>query len=381
MRGKTAAKKLKEQPMPTHLILLAAGQGTRMNSDRPKVLHDIAGLPLFAHALGSASALSLGRRVLVVGHGGDKVAEAAEVLDPDITVVAQEEQLGTGHAVLQARDALQGAEGDAAVLYGDTPFIKPETLRRMAEARMAGADVGVLGFDAADPARYGRLIMDGSRLERIVEWKDASPEERAVTLCNSGVILADATTLMRLVGLIGNDNAAGEYYLTDVVDIARAEGLSAAAVICDEAETLGVNSRADLAAAEAAFQARARGEAMASGVTLTAPETVFFSHDTMIGRDCLIEPNVVFGPDVTVETGATIRAFSHLEGCHIGARATVGPFARLRPGAELGNGSRVGNFCEIKAAEIGEGAKVNHLSYIGDASVGRETNIGAGTIT
>lgn len=367
--------------MPTHLILLAAGQGTRMNSDTPKVLHKVAGLPMFAHALVSANGLETGRRVLVVGHGGDQVADAAGAIAPDIAVVRQDEQLGTAHAVLQAKGALAGAEGDALVLYGDTPFIRPETLLRMSEARKNGADVVVLGFDAADPGRYGRLIMDGNTLDRIVEWKDASTEERAITICNSGVILADAAKLMALAERIRNDNAAGEFYLTDIVGLARADGMSATAVICAEAETMGINSRADLATAEAAFQETRRVEAMANGVTLTAPETVFFSHDTVIGRDSTIEPHVVFGPGVTVESDVVIRAFSHLEGCHVGTGATVGPYARLRPGAELGNGSRVGNFCEIKAAEIGEGAKVNHLSYIGDASVGDASNIGAGTIT
>ncbi|MEM0946901.1 MAG: bifunctional UDP-N-acetylglucosamine diphosphorylase/glucosamine-1-phosphate N-acetyltransferase GlmU [Pseudomonadota bacterium] len=367
--------------MPTHLIVLAAGQGTRMNSDTPKVLHEIAGLPMYAHALASARALDPGRRVLVVGHGGDAVATSAAVLDPEIAIVQQEEQLGTAHAVAQSSTALDGAQGDALVLYGDTPFIRPETLAAMSEARGAGADVVILGFEAADPGRYGRLIMNGATLDRIVEWKEAEPEERAITLCNSGVVLADANVLLDLVRRVKNDNAAGEYYLTDIVGLARSDGMRATAVICDEAETLGINSRADLATAEAAFQAARRQEAMQDGVTLTAPETVFFAHDTVIGRDSTVEPHVVFGPGVTVETGARIRAFSHLEGCHVGSGATVGPYARLRPGTELGNGSRVGNFCEIKASEIGEGAKVNHLSYIGDASVGAATNIGAGTIT
>ena len=367
--------------MPTHLIILAAGQGTRMQSDLPKVLHKVGGAPLFVHALKAGSALDPASVVLVAGHGAEAVETAAAGLDPVPTVVRQGEQLGTAHAVAQARPALERAEGDALVLYGDTPFIRPETLARMAEARAGGAAVVVLGFHAADPGRYGRLIAEGDRLERIVEWKDATEAERAVTLCNSGVVAVELTTLWELIDAVGNDNASGEYYLTDIVAVARARGLTATAVICDEAETLGVNSRADLAAAEAAFQARARAVALEDGVTLTAPETVFFAHDTVLGRDVTVEPHVVFGPGVSVETGATIRAFSHLEGCHVGTGATVGPYARLRPGAELGSDVHVGNFVEIKNAELGRGAKVNHLSYIGDAGVGAGTNIGAGTIT
>ncbi len=366
--------------MATQLILLAAGQGTRMLSDMPKVLHQIGGAPLFAHALAAGAALEPGRTVLVVGHGAEAVADAAREIDPEIAVAVQEAQLGTAHAVLAAASALEGSGGDTLVLYGDTPLVRSETLLAMAEARRSH-DIVVLGFTAADPGRYGRLILNGDRLERIVEFKDATPEERAVRLCNSGVVLADTATLLRLAASVGNDNASGEFYLTDIVGLARAEGLTATAVICDEAETLGVNSRADLAAAEAAFQAIRRREALENGVTLTAPETVFFAHDTWIGRDATIEPNVFFGPGVTVETGARIRAFSHLEGCHVSAGAVVGPFARLRPGAELANNAHVGNFVEIKNAQIGEGTKVNHLSYIGDATVGDATNIGAGTIT
>ena len=239
----------------------------------------------------------------------------------------------------------------------------------------------LLGFEAEDPARYGRLIVDGTRLERIVEWKDATEAERAIRLCNSGVVMADTETLMSLVSAVGNDNAASEYYLTDIPEIGKSRGLIAEVVTCDEAETLGVNTRADLAAAEAVFQANARARALADGVTLIAPETVFFSLDTHLGRDAIIEPNVVFGPGVTVETGAQIRAFSHLEGCHVSKGAIVGPYARLRPGAEVSNDARIGNFVEVKNARIGDGAKVNHLSYVGDARIGAASNIGAGTIT
>lgn len=351
-----------------------------MNSERPKVLHKIAGAPLFAHALAAGRALDPERIVLVAGFGADAVRASAQEFAPDSDVVVQEEQLGTAHAAAQARDALAGFVGDVFVLYGDTPFIRPETLAAMAEARQRAAVV-VLGFEAADPGRYGRLVVQGDALERIVEYRDASDAERAIRLCNSGVIAADAATLFDLIDAVGNDNAAGEYYLTDIVALARARGLGAGYVVCDEAETMGINTRAELATAEAAFQTRARAEALENGVTLQAPDTVYFAHDTFIGRDTEIGPHVVFGPGVTVESGAQIRAFSHLEGCHIGAGATIGPFARLRPGAEIGNDAHIGNFVEIKAADIGEGAKVNHLSYIGDARIGARANIGAGTIT
>jgi bifunctional UDP-N-acetylglucosamine pyrophosphorylase / glucosamine-1-phosphate N-acetyltransferase len=354
--------------------------GTRMNSELPKVLHRLAGAPLLHHALKSGAPLSPGRTVVVAGHGADLVAKAARDWDETIEVVLQTEQLGTGHAVDQARAALADTTGDVIVLYGDTPFIRPETLETMIAARTR-ADVVVLGFSAANPGRYGRLVTAGETLERIVEYKDASPEERAITLCNSGVICADRAVLFDLISAITNQNASGEYYLTDIVGLARARGLSATAVTCDEAETLGINSRAELAQAEAAFQARARSEAQESGVTLVAPDTVHFAHDTLLGRDAVIEQFVVFGPGVSVESGAMIRAFSHLEGCHVGQGAVVGPYARLRPGAELGDDAHVGNFVEIKNAILGTGAKANHLTYIGDADIGEKTNIGAGTIT
>lgn len=366
--------------MPTALILLAAGKGTRMESDLPKVMHELGGAPLFSHAWRQGRTLEPTRTVIVAGHGAELVEQAARDIDPDVTVVVQAEQLGTGHAVAQARAALEGFQGDAVVLYGDTPFTGEETLARMIDARK-GADVVVLGFEARDPGRYGRLVMEGARLSRIVEFKDASDEERAITLCNSGVICADASTLLDLIDAVGNDNASGEYYLTDVVEVANARGLTATAVTCDESETLGINTRAELADAERIFQARARRMAMENGALLQAPDTVHFSADTVIGRDATIEPNVVFAPGVTVESGARIRAFSHLEDCHVSKDAVVGPYARLRPGTELANGAKIGNFVEIKNAQIGEGAKVNHLSYVGDATVGEAANLGAGTVT
>lgn len=366
--------------MATALIILGAGMGTRMNSEVPKVLHHIAGAPMLVHAMKSGASLSPEKTVVVAGHGADLVQAAAQDWDPEVTVAIQTEQLGTAHAVAQAQDALAGFSGDALVLYGDTPFIQPETLEAMAAAR-ATHDIVVLGFEAADPGRYGRLVTKGETLEKIVEFKDATDAERAIKLCNSGVIMADCTALFQLIAKVGNENAAGEYYLTDIIGLARAQGLSATVVRCAEAETLGVNSRAELAGAEAQFQTRARRTALEDGVTLSDPETVYFAHDTVIGRDTVIEPNVVFGPGVTVESGALIRAFSHLEGCHVSRGAVVGPYARLRPGAELQEDTKVGNFVEIKSAVIAAGAKVNHLSYIGDATVGEKANIGAGTIT
>lgn len=362
-------------------IILAAGQGTRMQSDLPKVLHQIGSAPMIIHAMASANTLDPQRMVVVTGHGGQQVEMAVREWRDDVSFATQDEQLGTAHAVQQAAPALNGFEGDAVVLYGDTPFISGDTLAAMQSARTAGAAVVVLGFETAQPGGYGRLIVGPDGLEAIVEAKEATPEQLAITLCNSGVVMADAATLMDLVNAVGNDNAKGEYYLTDIVGIARARGLTCAAVTCTEQETMGVNSRVDLAAAEAVFQWNRRGRALDEGVTLTAPETVFFAFDTHIGRDVTIAPNVFFGPGVTVETGAEIRAFCHLEGCHVAEGAQIGPYARLRPGAEIGGGARVGNFVEVKNAVLHEGAKVNHLTYIGDAEIGKRANIGAGTIT
>ncbi|MEP5630473.1 MAG: bifunctional UDP-N-acetylglucosamine diphosphorylase/glucosamine-1-phosphate N-acetyltransferase GlmU [Tateyamaria sp.] len=364
--------------MSVALIILAAGKGTRMNSDLPKVLHPIGGAPMLLHAMQAGASLEPEHTVVVAGFGSDAVTQAALAYDFEAQVVVQDEQLGTAHAAAQARDALAGFEGRAIVLFGDTPFVRPETLEALMNAT---ADITVLGFEAADPARYGRLVMDGDQLQRIVEFKDATEAERAISLCNSGVLAAPAPLLFELIAEVGKDNAQGEYYLTDLPALARARGLDVSVVRCDEAETLGINSRAQLASAEAQFQATARADLLEDGVTLAAPDTVFLSLDTLVGRDTLVEPNVVFGPGVTVESGATIRAFSHLEGCHVSRGAIVGPYARLRPGAELAEDVRVGNFVEVKNATLGTGAKVNHLSYIGDASIGEASNIGAGTIT
>ena len=366
--------------MSIALIILAAGKGTRMKSDLPKVLHSVAGAPMLVHAMKSAEPLEPAKTIIVAGHGAEEVGAAASAYDENAEVVLQVEQLGTAHAVAQAKDALNGFEGDAIVLYGDTPFISSDTLENMRAAR-GKHDVVVLGFEARDPGRYGRLVMNGESLSKIVEYKDTTDQERAITLCNSGVICASADVLFDLVDAVGNENASGEYYLTDIVEIAQGKGLSATSVTCDESETLGVNSRVQLAEADAIFQAKSRIALMEAGVTMHAPDTVYLSYDTHIGPDTIIEPNVVFGPGVTIENGAFIRAFSHLEGCHVSREATVGPYARLRPGTELAEYTKVGNFVEIKNAVVDEGAKVNHLSYVGDAHVGARANIGAGTIT
>ncbi len=375
--------------MTTHMydqsiavIILAAGKGTRMKSDLHKVLHPIAGRPMLHHLVASAATLHPARTVVVTGAGREQVERAVAPLG--IATALQAEQLGTGHAVAQARDALAGFEGDVLILYGDVPLVTAATMQRMID-RLHGDDAPaavVLGFRPADPGAYGRVIADGAgRIDRMVEYKDASDAERAETLCNSGLMAVHSRDLFALLARVGNDNAAGEYYLPDIVMLAAADGRTSAVIETGEGEVAGVNSRGELAAVEAAWQATRRAAAMADGATLIAPDTVWFAHDTLLGRDVTIEPNVVFGPGVRVADGAVIHAFSHVEGAVIGEKADVGPFARLRPGADLGAGSRVGNFVEVKKATIGVGAKVNHLSYIGDAEIGARANIGAGTIT
>lgn len=349
-----------------------------MQSELPKVLHRLAGVPLVGHALASARSLEPENILVVAGHGADAVKKATAKLEPDARIVLQEEQLGTGHAVRQAIPLLDGFEGRVIVLFGDTPFIGEDTLAALASHR---ADLVVLGFEAEDPGRYGRLVVTDAGLERIVEYKDADEATRKIALCNSGVMALNAGHLRQLIGKLTNENAAGEYYLTDLVALARAGGLRTDVVTCDEEETLGINTRAELASAEATFQARARAQALENGVTLSDPATVWFSLDTAIGRDAVIGQNVVFGPGVTIESGAEILPFCHLEGCHVSSGATVGPFARLRPGAELGGDVHVGNFVEIKNSVLDEGAKVGHLTYLGDAHIGEHVNIGAGTVT
>ena len=362
------------------LIILAAGKGTRMQSELPKVLHKVAGAPMLIHAMRAGRALEPKRTIIVAGHGFEAVSAAARAEVPEVEIVRQEAQLGTGHAVDQARAALDDFDGTVIVLYGDCPLIQPRTLEELT-ATLSTAAVSVLGFEAENPARYGRLITDGDRLKRIVEFKDATPAERAVRLCNSGVMAASAQLLFDLLSEIDANNASGELYLTDVIGKAVGRGLSCTAIRCAERETLGVNSRVELMQAEKEFQTLRRAEALEDGISMPAPETVHFSYDTVIGRDAIIEQNVVFGPGVTVESGAQIRAFSHLEGAHVARGCVVGPYARLRPGAELAEDVKIGNFVEIKASTLDEGAKVNHLSYIGDAHIGARANIGAGTIT
>ena len=361
-------------------VILAAGKGTRMNSDLPKALHKVAHASLLEHTLRSCAPLKPEKTILVVGHEAEQVRKAAKAIDPEIEVVMQNEQLGTGHALAQASEALAGFEGDIVVLYADTPFISAATMSAIKEKRHR-SDLVVLGFHAQDPAKYGRLVTEGEDLTRIVEFKDANETERAITLCNSGVMAGPAALLLSLVAHLKNDNASGEYYLTDCIALAKDQGHSAQVVICEESETLGVNSRHDLAQAEAIFQDRMRAYFLEAGVNMFAPETVYFSHDTVIGCDAVIEQNVIFAPNCTVESGAIIRAFSHLEGAHVSRGAVVGPYARLRPGAEISEEGKIGNFVEIKNAQIGEGAKVNHLSYVGDATVGQGANIGAGAVT
>ncbi|KFL45122.1 UDP-N-acetylglucosamine pyrophosphorylase [Sphingobium sp. ba1] len=364
---------------PLAVIILAAGQGTRMKSALHKVLHPVAGRPMLLHLLASVAALEPERQVVVVGAGREQV-EAA-VAGTGAVIAVQDKQLGTGHAVAQAHDALAGFAGDVLILYGDVPLVSATTMRAMLDRLNRGDDprAVVLGFRPDDAAAYGRIIADGQgMIGKMVEYKDASEAERAVTLCNSGLMAVRSTDLFVLLDQIGNDNAAGEYYLPDIIMLPGAQS----AVIETEAwEVAGVNSRVELAGVEAMWQARRRIEAMREGVTLVAPETVFFAHDTVLGRDVVVEPNVVFGPGVTVADDVVIHAFSHLEGARIERGAAIGPYARLRPGAEIGVKAKVGNFVEIKKARLGEGAKVNHLSYIGDAGVGAGANIGAGTIT
>ncbi|MEA3016067.1 MAG: bifunctional UDP-N-acetylglucosamine pyrophosphorylase / glucosamine-phosphate N-acetyltransferase [Sphingomonadales bacterium] len=367
---------------PLAAIVLAAGRGTRMKSDLHKVLHPIAGRPMLEHLLASVEAIGAQKVAVVVGSGREQVEPL--VARHGGVVVVQEPQLGTAHAVQQAQAALAGFEGDILILYGDTPFVTADTMRRMRE-RLGGDDapaVVVVASRPHDPKHYGRILAgaDGT-IEKMVEFKDASEAERAVDLCNSGLMAVRASDLWALLGRVGKDNAAGEYYLPDIVMLAAADGRRSAVVEAEAAEVEGINSRAELAAQEAAWQRMRREQAMAEGATLVAPETVWFTHDTQIGRDVLVEPNVFFGPGVRIADGATIRAFSHIEGAAIAAGAEIGPFARLRPGAEIGEKAKIGNFVEVKKTRVGPGAKANHLTYLGDAEIGPGANIGAGTIT
>ncbi|MDR6511762.1 bifunctional UDP-N-acetylglucosamine pyrophosphorylase/glucosamine-1-phosphate N-acetyltransferase [Novosphingobium capsulatum] len=366
---------------PLALVILAAGKGTRMKSDLHKVLHPVAGRPMLLHLMASAAQLAPARQVVVAGHGRDQLEKA---LGGSATIAVQEPQLGTGHAVQQAQGALDGFAGDVLILYGDVPFVRAQTMQAMLD-RLHAADapaVVVLGFRPDDALQYGRVIAEGDRVVKMVEHKDASEAERACTLCNSGLMAVKGGDLFALLAQVGNDNAQGEYYLTDIVNVANAAGKTCAVVVTDDPdEVAGINSRAELAQAEGRWQQRRRLAAMADGASLVAPETVWFSHDTVLGRDVTVEQNVVFGPGVTVADNVVIHAFCHLEGCTVESGVSVGPFARLRPGATLEQNSRVGNFVEVKNARLGAGAKANHLTYLGDADVGAGANIGAGTIT
>ncbi|WP_415005617.1 bifunctional UDP-N-acetylglucosamine diphosphorylase/glucosamine-1-phosphate N-acetyltransferase GlmU [Aestuariivirga sp.] len=361
------------------IIVLAAGKGTRMKSALPKVLHRAAGRSLLAHVLHAAKALKPTRLCVVMGPDMAAVEAEAKAVVPDALFAVQAERLGTAHAVSMAREALQGFSGKVLVLYADAPLVRPETLSSLAAAPAAMA---VLGFEAANPYGYGRLLLDASgHITAIREELDANPQERAVTLCNSGVISISSTLLWQLLPKIGNANAKGEYYLTDLVGLATAQGEKVALVRCPENEVAGVNDRVQLAAIEAELQAGYRRAHMLGGATLTDPGSVFFSADTVMGQDVVIGPNVVFGPGVRVGNGVEIHAFSHVEGAIVADGARIGPYARLRPGADIGKDAHIGNFVEIKNAAIAAGAKANHLSYIGDANVGAGSNIGAGTIT
>ena len=367
---------------PIAAVILAAGKGTRMKSDLHKVLHPVAGRPMLLHLIDSIAVLDPAHTIVVTGAGRAQVESAVAPLG--VQTALQAEQLGTGHAVLQAASALADFDGDVLILYGDVPLVSTATMTRMVD-RLRAPDapaVVVLGFRPADAAAYGRIIAsaDGTII-KMVEFKDANPGERAETLCNSGLMAARAKDLFELLSRVGNANAAGEYYLVDIVNIAAADGRRSAVIETAADEVAGVNSRGELAAVEGIWQAARRIQAMADGATLIAPDTVWFAHDTKVGRDVLIEPNVFFGPGVTVGDGAVIHAFSHIEGASVGAGAEVGPFARLRPGSVMGERSKVGNFVEMKKAVLGVGAKANHLSYLGDADIGAGANIGAGTIT
>ena len=362
-------------------IVLAAGEGTRMRSRRPKVLHAIGGRPLLGHVLAAVKDAQATATAIVIGPGQDALGAAAKSLLPDVEIFVQAERRGTAHAVLAAAEAIARGFEDVLIIFGDTPLVRGQTLARLRAAIASGAASAVLGFRPADPSGYGRLIMDGKKLLAVREERDASAGERAITLCNGGLMALDGRCALDILRRIGDHNAKREFYLSDAVETARTMRLDAIALETEEEEVRGINTRAQLAQAEGVLQQRLRTAALDAGVTMMAPDTVFLAADTRLGRDVVIEPHVVFGPGVVVEDEAVIHAFSHLEGAHVGKGASVGPFARLRPGTRLGEKARVGNFVEVKAATIESGAKANHLAYIGDARVGEGANIGAGTIT
>jgi len=362
-------------------IVLAAGEGTRMRSARPKVLHAVAGRSLLAHVLSAVAGINPDAVAVVIGPGQDAVAAEAKRQLPHAVSFVQHERRGTAHAVLAAKAAIERQFDDILIVYADTPLMRPRTLRLLRAPLADGAAVAVLGFRPTDPAGYGRLVTSGGKLLKIVEEADAGTDEKAVTLCNAGMMALDGKSALNILERIGNRNRKSEFYLTEAVEIARGMNKSVVAVEVEEDEVRGINSKKELAEAEGVAQTRLRQAALDAGVTLVAPETVFLSADTTFGKDVVVEPYVVFGDNVSVGDGAVIHSFSHLAGATIGKGVSVGPFARLRPGARLGDGSHIGNFVEIKEATIEAGAKANHLSYIGDAFVGAGANIGAGTIT
>ncbi len=363
------------------VVILAAGEGTRMASKLPKVLHKVAGRSMLHHVLEATRAAGASDVAVVIGPDREDVAAEAHHVAPHAQVFVQRDRLGTAHAVLAARAALEKGADDVLVLYADTPLVTPATLLRLRAPLAAGAGVAVLGFRPADPTGYGRLVTDGDALLAIREEKDANTEERAIGFCNAGLMALSGAKALSLLERIGNSNAKGEYYLTDAVELCREDGLPATAIVADVEEVAGVNSRVQLAEAEAIMQDRLRRAAMMGGATLVAPHTVFFSADTRLGRDVMVEPHVVFGPGVTVADDVVIHSFCHLEGASLAPGVSIGPYARLRPGTRLEEGVRIGNFVETKASHIEAGAKVNHLSYVGDAHVGARANLGAGTIT
>jgi len=366
--------------MSFSVVILAAGKGTRMKSEKPKVLHTVGNASMLHHVMEVAKRAGAEETIIVAGHQADLVSEAAKIKSPDAKIVVQEKQLGTGHAVKQAERLLGKTGNDLLILYGDAPFIKSETISQLMKARKT-CDIAVLGFDTEQPGMYGRLITNGENIIEIVEAKDATQDQLNISLCNSGVILGRADIIFSLIAKIGNENASKEFYLTDCIELAAEAGYTSSCVLCDENETIGINSLEELAKAEEIFQKAKRIEFMEKGVHLQSPETVFFSFDTEIGKGTIIEQNVVIAPAVTIEKNAIIRAFSHLEGCHICPNSKIGPYARIRPGSIVSEGANVGNFVEVKKSIVGPKSKINHLSYIGDAKIGEKVNVGAGTIT
>ncbi len=366
--------------MSFSVVILAAGKGTRMKSEKPKVLHTVGNASMLHHVMEVAKRAGAEETIIVAGHQADLVSEAAKIKSPDAKIVVQEKQLGTGHAVKQAERLLGKTGNDLLILYGDAPFIKSETISQLMKARKT-CDIAVLGFDTEQPGMYGRLITNGENIIEIVEAKDATQDQLNISLCNSGVILGRADIIFSLIAKIGNENASKEFYLTDCIELAAEAGYTSSCVLCDENETIGINSLEELAKAEEIFQKAKRIEFMEKGVHLQSPETVFFSFDTEIGKGTIIEQNVVIAPAVTIEKNSIIRAFSHLEGCHICPNSKIGPYARIRPGSIVSEGANVGNFVEVKKSIVGSKSKINHLSYIGDAKIGEKVNVGAGTIT